>query len=90
MTTVHIPWTTGTGNITLTYTGQGNGTILVESDDNNLDVERRQTLTVSGGGISRQVTVVQGAAPNFVLSDDKYLQLSNDDYFEVAEETENE
>ena len=90
MTTVQIPWTTGTGNITLTYTGQGNGTILVESDDNNLDVERRQTLTISGGGISRQVTVIQGAAPNFVLSDDKYLQLSNDDYFEVAEETENE
>ena len=90
MTTVRIPWTTGTGNIILTYTGQGNGTILVESDDNNLDVERRQTLTVSGGGISRQVTVIQGAAPNFALSDDKHLQLSNDDYFEVTEETENE
>lgn len=90
MATVRIPWTTGTGNIILTYSGQGNGTILVESDDNNLDVERRQTLTVSGGGISRQVTVVQSAAPNFILSDNKFLKLSNGDYFNVTETTEDE
>lgn len=88
MATIQIPWTTGSGNITLTFTGQGNGTIVVESDDNNLDVERRQTLTVSGGGLSRQVTVVQSAGyhPNFILSDGKYLKLSDGKYFNVQVE----
>lgn len=76
MQTIQIPWATGTGNITLTFTGQGNGTIVVESDDNNLNQERSQTLTISGGGISRQVTVVQSAkpseTPNFILRDGSY------------------
>lgn len=47
----------------MTFTGQGNGTIVVTSDDNSLNVERRQTLTISGGGLSRQVTVIQLAKP---------------------------
>ena len=83
MATIQIPWTTGSGNITLTFTGQCNGTIVVTSDDNNLDEERSQVLTVSGGGISRQVTVTQGAAPNFRMSDGKYLRLSDGKYLNV-------
>lgn len=59
---IQIPWTDGGGNITLTFTGQGNGTIVVTSDDNNINRERKQVLTVSGGGLSQQVTVRQGAA----------------------------
>lgn len=83
MAKIQIPWTSGSGNITLTFTGQGNGTIVVESDDNDLDTERRQTLTVSGGGLSRQVTVIQGAAPNFKTSDGKFIRLSDGKYFNV-------
>ena len=85
------PWTTGSGNVTLTYTGQGNGTITVTSDDNNLDVARSMMLTVRtlDGSIVRTVTVVQAArqagTPNFILSDGKYLKLSNGDYFNVSE-----
>lgn len=86
-TTVRIPWTTGSGDIIVTYTGSGDGTIVVTSDDNNLAQERQQTLTVSGGGISRQVTVIQGGKPtsnpNFILSDGKYLLLSDNKYFNV-------
>ena len=87
MQTIQIPWATGTGNITLTFTGQGNGTIVVESDDNNLNQERSQTITISGGGISRQVTIVQSAkpseTPNFILADGKYLKLRDGGYFNV-------
>ena len=61
MATTQIPWTTGGGNITLTYTGQGNGTITVRSSDNYLTENRSQIITVSGGGITRQVTVTQEA-----------------------------
>lgn len=62
MVTTYIPWTTGDGTITLTYTGQGNGTITVSSTtDNNSADARSQVITVSGGGITRQVTVIQEA-----------------------------
>lgn len=64
--TVRIPWTTGTGDIILTYTGQGNGTIVVQSDNNNLSVARSQQLTVEttvGGTVSRTITVSQQAKP---------------------------
>lgn len=83
MATIQIPWTTGSGNITLTFTGQGNGTVVVSSDDNNLDTERSQVLTISGGGLSRNVTVTQGAAPNFRTSDGKFIRLSDGKYFNV-------
>lgn len=83
MATIQIPWTTGDGNITLTFSGQGNGTIVVTSDDNNLDTERSQVLTISGGGLSRNVIVTQGAAPNFRTSDGKFIRLSDGKYFNV-------
>lgn len=41
MATKTIAWTTGGGYITLTYTGQGNGSISVASDENT-DFEPRQ------------------------------------------------
>lgn len=88
MAQVVIPWSSGSGNITLTFSGQGNGTIVVTSDDNNLDTERSQVLTISGGGISRNVTVTQGAAPNFMTSDGKFIRLSDGKYFNVKIEEE--
>ena len=55
-TTISIPWRDGAGNIVLTYTGQGNGTVVVTSDTDNLGHERRQTVTfVVGDGAIRDI-----------------------------------
>lgn len=65
MATKSIAWQTGTGNITLTYTGQGDGPINVVSDVNNGSA-RSQTIiiqTTKGGVITKNVTVSQGACP---------------------------
>lgn len=88
MAQVQIPWTTGTGNITLTFTGQGNATVVVESDDNNLDVARTQDITVKtiDGSIRRTVTIGQAAGPNFKTSEGKRVRLSNGLYFNVKDE----
>lgn len=66
MATKRIAWNTGSGNITLTYTGQGNGTIAVQSDANDLGSARSQTIvvqTTAGGVIARNLTVSQAACP---------------------------
>lgn len=64
MPTKTIAWTTGTGNITLTYTGQGDGTILVSSDDNT-GAARSQTITIQTTAgtpvVTRTVTINQAA-----------------------------
>jgi len=88
MAVVTIPWTDGTGNITLTFTGQGNSTIIVESDDNDLDVERSQDIVVKTvvGNVRKTVTVVQQAGVNFWTSDGKAVRLSNGLYFNVKDE----
>ena len=46
MATKAIAWTTGSGNITLTYTGQGNGSISVKSDVNDSFDDRQQTIGI--------------------------------------------
>lgn len=61
-----IPWQTGSGAITLTYNGEGDGSVVVTSDANDLAVARQQTVSIAttdGSNIVREVTVVQGAAP---------------------------
>lgn len=86
MATVTIPWTSGSGNITLNYTGQGDGTIVVTSSDNDLDVARSQTITIkttAGGVVTRTATINQAAGPNFRLSDGKAFVPSGSDYFNV-------
>ena len=88
MATTTKAWPTG-GNVTLTYGGQGNGTIVVESDDNPTDVARSMQIVVEtsrGGTVSRTVTVTQAAGPNFRTSDGKRVKLSNGLYFNVKDE----
>lgn len=89
MATKSIAWNTGTGNITLTYTGQGNDTVLVESDPNNLYQDRSQVITFSttdGSAISREVTVVQKMKePNFKTLEGYWFVTSDDKYFTVQE-----
>ena len=63
--TKSIAWQTGNGNITLTYQGQGDGTIIVESDANTLGSARSQVITIEtvGGAVTENLTVNQAACP---------------------------
>lgn len=65
MATKSIAWNTGSGNITLTYQGQGDGTIAVSSDANDIGSARSQVVTVQtiGGAVTRNLTVSQAACP---------------------------
>ena len=89
MATKSIAWQTGNGNITLSYSGQGDDTVTVTSDPNNLYVDRSQTLTFSttaGASISRQVTVTQPMKePNFKTSEGYWFVTIDDKYFTVQE-----
>ena len=60
MATKSIAWSTGTGNITLTYQGQGDGPISIQSDANNGGA-RSQVITVEtvDGAITRNLTINQ-------------------------------
>lgn len=88
MATKSIAWNTGTGNITLTYSGQGNDTVLVESDPNDIYEDRSQTIVVSTTAgsptVSRQVTITQRMKePNLIDSEGNWLIDSNDTYLIV-------
>lgn len=77
-------WATGDGSVTLTYNGQGNGTIAVESDMNTSDVSRSMTISVSTGSITRNVTVNQSSCPvNFRVKDGGLMKTSDGGWFAV-------
>lgn len=63
MATKNIAWGQGSGSINIEYTGQGNGTIVITSDPNNLGVERTKQIEVNttDGSVSRRITIVQEA-----------------------------
>ena len=88
MATVNIPWTAGSGDITLTYTGSGNDTIVVDSDMNDLDVSRSQNVTVETTkgtpAQAKTLTVTQAAGPNFRLRGGDILRLADGNYLSVA------
>ena len=84
--TEQIPWAVGTGNIRLMYTGVGNGTIIAESDENNLYESRSHQITVEttrGGTVSQTLTITQTAGPNFRLSNGDAFAPSDFDYMNV-------
>lgn len=60
MATKTIAWTTGSGNITLTYTGQGNGSISVASDENDLFEDREQSfgIVTTNGSPEKAVSIL--------------------------------
>lgn len=66
-----IAWGTGTGNITVTYGGQGDGSIVITSDNNNLYTDRSKTITVKttdGSNINRTLTITQAAKQRIDIS----------------------
>ena len=85
MAQITIPWNSGSGNIVLTFTGQGNDTVIVTSDDNSLDTERSQAITVKtlDGSIQRRVTITQAAGPNFKTKDGERVRLKDGNYLNI-------
>ncbi len=85
MAQVTIPWNSGTGNIVMTFTGQGNDTVIVSSDDNSLDTERSQAITVKtlDGSIQRRVTITQAAGPNFKTKNGERVRLKDGNYLNI-------
>ena len=61
MATLTIPWNDGNGNIILTYSGHGDGTVTVQSTTDNLGEDRQQTITLktTDGTKAVQVTIAQ-------------------------------
>ena len=80
MPTITKQWQDGSGEVTVTYNGSGDGTISVASDANNLSVQRSMQIviqtTAGSPQVSRTVTIVQGGkpseTPNFILRDGSY------------------
>lgn len=69
-----IPWNTGGGNIIVTFNGSGDGTVTVTSDTDCTLQDRQQVLTISGGGLTAQVLVIQkSGARGLITSDGKLL-----------------
>ncbi len=63
-TTLRIPWNDGNGNIVLTYKqGQGNETVTVSSDTNNVGYDRQQTISfvVQNGAIRHTIGTSNGS-----------------------------
>ena len=69
-----IPWNTGGGNIIVTFNGHGDGVVTVSSDTDCTLQDRQQVLTISGGGLTAYVLVVQkSGARGLITSDGKLL-----------------
>ena len=62
MASISIPWNDGNGNIILTYTGQGDGTVTVTSDTDCIyhDRQQRVTFVVGDGAIRNDVCTASG------------------------------
>ena len=77
-----IPWNSGDGSITLTYTGQGNGTISVSSDENFGDA-RQQSITIktADGKVKKTVTIKQAATALNLKTADGYFIKTKDGYY---------
>ena len=86
MATKSIAWNSGSGNITVTFTGSRDDTVSVSSSENDIYEDREQVITVktTDNAISSQVTVRQGMRePNLIDSDGNWLIDSNDTYLIV-------
>ena len=79
---IAIPWNDGAGNIILTYNGQGDGSVTVTSDTDNLGTDRQQVVTfvVTGGAIRN---VIQTSDGNQIRTSDGHILRSLDNSMKV-------
>lgn len=81
MATLTIPWNDGNGNIILTYIGQGDGTVTVQSSTDNLGQPRSQTITLKTTGenpATATVTIVQPTGRKVLLSGEYHKLVTAD------------
>ena len=83
MASISIPWNDGNGNIILTYTGQGDGTVTVTSDTDCIyhDRQQRVTFVVQDGAIRNDVGTASGhyirtASGNTIRTLDNSMKVS--------------
>lgn len=83
MATLIKAWDIGSGNITLTYDGQGDGTISVQSDANNGNA-RSQVITIKtlDETVTRSITINQAAK---VISDGVYIEDTDGNLYEDSD-----
>lgn len=80
MATLTIPWNDGNGNIILTYTGQGDDTVTVRSDTDNLGADREQTIILRTADGTKEVQVtIQQSTGMLTLRDVNLLVLRDSD-----------
>ena len=79
---IAIPWNDGAGNIILTYNGQGDGSVTVTSDTDNLGTDRQQVVTfvVTDGAIRN---VIQTSGGNQIRTSDGHILRSLDNSMKV-------
>lgn len=78
----HIPWTTGEGTLTLSYSGQAKGDISLSSSQNEgKDREMTIVIVTDDGRSSASVSVKQiGLREEFVLSDGEALSFNDEEF----------
>ena len=72
MTTIQFPWSIGTGNVRITFNGNGNEAITIESDRNTSGQVRSMEVSISTTKpsspiITRKLTITQSKAGDFSL-----------------------
>jgi hypothetical protein len=84
MASISIPWNDGPGNIVLTYTGQGNNTVVISSDTNNYEGRQRSqqvTFVVKDGAIRDELASGSG---HILRSSDGHTLLALDNAMKVT------
>ena len=84
MASISIPWRDGPGNIVLTYTGEGNNTVVVTSDTNNYEGRQRSqqvTLVVKDGALRDELASGSG---HTLRSSDGHVLLALDNAMKVT------
>ena len=77
------PWLTGTGNLSVTYEGDGDGTAVFTSDENS-GIDRVMDVAFKAGDVVVERVVTQeGLRQPFGLSGGGVFRLANDGRFGV-------
>lgn len=88
MTQYRAAWNNGTGYITINYNGEGNETVSVSSDENNLYDERQQIVRfkTTNNAIERELLVKQSPKlPNFKTADGLFIITADNHYLNAKE-----
>lgn len=83
MATLVKQWSTGTGNLSVTFEGSGDGEAIFASDPNE-GIDREMSVRFVGGGISEERVVTQeGLRQPFALSGGGVFRVANGGRFGV-------